>query len=74
MPATRRSRRVAEGAYSNTAPLSHFDTHPDLFPHAPTALKPEPVRVSPLIFLPDDGEPIDLRAMWAASPLFKVEA
>lgn len=73
MPATRRSRRAAEGAYSNTAPLSHFETQHDLFPGALVAPIPEPVRVVPLVFLPTGDEPLDLGAMWSASPLFQVE-
>lgn len=64
------ARRAAKGPYSNTGPLCHFGTQPDLFPGALSAVIAERVRVSPLIFLPDEGEPLDLRAMWAASPLF----
>lgn len=70
----RRSRRASEGAYSNTAPLSHFETQHDLFPGAVAPPIPDRVRVVPLVFLPaEDEAPLDLGAMWAASPLFQVE-
>lgn len=65
------ARRAAKGPYSNTGPLSHFDTHPDLFPHAPTGPKPEPVVVSPLVFLPVEPIGKSLAAMWAGCPLFR---
>lgn len=73
MPAARRSRSGPKGPYSNTGPLSHFETQHDLFPGAVAPAIPERVRVVPLVFLSADDEPIDLRAMWAASPLFQVE-
>lgn len=69
----RSDRPVSQRSYSNTGPLCHFGTQPDLFPGAVAAPAPEPVGVVPLVFLPAGDEPLDLRAMWAASPLFQVE-
>lgn len=74
-------RRATKGPYSNTGPLSHFETKPtpqqvsaqlDFLGSAWDAVQPRP---APLFTYadPSPASGTDLRSMWAGNPVFRVE-